>query len=74
MKILTDIHLVTPVQTAEILGVVLGTLSVWRCTRRYNLPFVKIGRKVFYRGSDIQSFIESRTIGALEESVAGAQK
>lgn len=35
-----------------------GTLAVWRCTRRKALPFVKIGRKVFYRAQDIEKFIE----------------
>ena len=37
---------------ADILDVSPGTLSVWRSTGRYNLPFVKIGRKVRYRKSD----------------------
>jgi hypothetical protein len=50
----------TPRQTAEILGVTPGTLSVWRATKRYPLPYVKIGYKVFYRGEDVKAFIESR--------------
>jgi hypothetical protein len=49
-------------QAAEILGVTAGTLSVWRCTRRYPLPYVKIGRAVRYRMADIERFIESRTV------------
>ena len=28
-------RLLTPEQTAEMLGVTMGTLSVWRCTKRY---------------------------------------
>jgi hypothetical protein len=52
--------------TAEILGVTAGTLSVWRCTRRYDLPYVKVGRAVRYRMEDIQRFIEQRTVGAAE--------
>ena len=31
---------------AALLDVSPGTLSVWRSTGRYNLPFLKIGRKV----------------------------
>ena len=50
-----------PEETASILGVTAGTLAVWRCTKRYCLPFVKIGRKIFYRSEDVQSFVESRT-------------
>jgi len=47
--------------TAEILGVVPGTLSVWRSTGRYDLPYVKIGRRVKYRPKDIRAFINRRT-------------
>lgn len=56
---LTD-RLLTPAQAAEILGVTHQTLAVWRSTGRYNLPFVKVGRRVMYRLTDIQGFIEER--------------
>lgn len=52
-------NLLSPAQTAEILGVTIGTLAVWRCTARYPLSFVKIGRRVKYRLADINSFIEN---------------
>jgi excisionase family DNA binding protein len=51
----------TPAQAADILGLSKGTLEVWRSTGRYNLPFIKMGRYVRYRLSDINEFIESRT-------------
>jgi excisionase family DNA binding protein len=51
-------------EAAEILGVTHGTLSVWRCTRRYPLPYVKIGRSVRYRITDLEAFMQSRTVGA----------
>ena len=51
----------TAVQVAETLGVTTGTLAVWRCTKRYQLAFVKIGRKIFYRSEDVNAFVESRT-------------
>jgi predicted site-specific integrase-resolvase len=35
-------------QAAEYLTVSPGTLSVWRSTGRYSLPFVKVGRRVRY--------------------------
>lgn len=38
-----------------------GTLSVWRSTGRYNLPFLKIGRMVRYRRADLNAWLESRT-------------
>ena len=37
-----------------------GTLSVWRSTGRYNLPFLKIGRNVRYRRTDLQMWLEAR--------------
>lgn len=52
----------TSKQAAEILGVSIDTLAVWRCTKRYPLPYVKIGRKVFYRAEDLENFIEARTV------------
>ena len=46
---------------AAMLDVTPGTLSVWRSTGRYNLPFVKIGRKVRYRRADLLAWLERRT-------------
>ena len=46
---------------AAILDVTPGTLYVWRSTGRYNLPFIKIGRKVRYRRTDLLSWLEKRT-------------
>jgi excisionase family DNA binding protein len=51
---------------AAILGVTPGTLSVWRCTRRYDLPYVKVGRRVRYRASDLEAWLQSRTVGAVD--------
>lgn len=52
--------LITPAQTAELLGIKEQTLTVWRCTKRYPLPYVKVGRSVKYREADVRQFIESR--------------
>lgn len=52
--------LLTPTETAHLLGVSVDTLAVWRCKKRYNLPYVKVGRSVKYREADVQKFIESR--------------
>ena len=52
--------LLTTEQTADLIHVVPGTLSVWRSEGRYNLKYIKIGRKVFYDESDIQDFLEQR--------------
>ena len=52
--------LLNPRQTAEFLDIEIGTLSVWRATKRYPLRYVKIGASVKYRLSDLEAFIESR--------------
>ncbi len=48
-----------PEEVAEGLKVTTGTLAVWRCTKRYPLPWVKIGRRIFYRRRDVEKFVES---------------
>lgn len=48
-------------QAAQILGAKVSTLSVWRSTGRYNLPFLKVGRLVRYRVSDLAEFMARRT-------------
>jgi excisionase family DNA binding protein len=57
----TFFNKLTSAEVANTLGITEGTLAVWRCTKRYALPFVKIGRKIFYRREDVQAFIASRT-------------
>lgn len=51
-------------EAAEYLHQSRGTLAVWRCTGRVNLPYVKVGRKVFYREDDLRAFVERRIQGA----------
>lgn len=54
-------NLMAPNEVAETLGISIGTLTVWRSVGRYELPYVKVGRRVMYRPKDIQAFIERRT-------------
>ena len=56
-----DTKLITPEATANLLGLSLATLTIWRATGRYNLPYVKVGRLVRYKLSDVESFIERRS-------------
>lgn len=46
---------------AEVLDVKPGTLSVWRSTGRYGIPFIKVGRKVRYSRAALQAWLETRT-------------
>lgn len=58
---LPDSHLLDDIDAAAALNTSPGTLSVWRSTGRYNLKFIKVGRKVRYKAGDLRAFIESRT-------------
>lgn len=54
-------------EASAFLGLTEGTLAVWACTKRYELPYVKVGRLVKYRYSDIITFLEKRTQVKSEE-------
>lgn len=57
-------EMLTIQEAAEYLGIKPQTLAVWRCTRRYDIPSVKIGRCVRYRKTDLDKFIKRRTDGS----------
>jgi hypothetical protein len=59
--------LLPPRVAASVLKTTEGTLAVWRSTKRYQLAYVKVGWKVFYRMSDLQKFIESRIHSGVSE-------
>ncbi|MCK4869975.1 MAG: helix-turn-helix domain-containing protein [Gammaproteobacteria bacterium] len=54
--------LLTPTEVASLLGIKAETLQIWRCTHRYNFPYVKIGGLVRYKLSDVENFIQDRTV------------
>lgn len=56
-----ECELVNEEKAAIILDTNVGTLQVWRSTGRYSIPFVKVGRNVRYRRSDLQAWLNSRT-------------
>ncbi|MDO8845902.1 helix-turn-helix domain-containing protein [Methylicorpusculum sp.] len=47
---------------AVLLSIPAATLTKWRSTGEVRIPFVKIGRQVKYRTSDLKRFVESSTI------------
>ena len=49
--------LLTPVQTAKILGVSKKTLANWRVAGTNGLPHVSIGGRVRYDSLDVRNFI-----------------
>jgi excisionase family DNA binding protein len=61
--------LLTRVEAAEYLGVQPQTLAVWATTGRYQLPFVRIGRCVRYKVSDLDAWLERRTITSTGDAI-----
>ena len=57
-------ELLTTEQAARLLDVRPGTLEVWRNAKRYGLPYIRVGRNVRYRRSDLVKFLEQRTVAA----------
>lgn len=49
-------------EASAYIGVLPGTLEIWRCTKRYPIPFIKVGRLVKYRKSDLDNFLHERTV------------
>jgi len=54
--------LMEPEETAEYIGNTPGTLAAWRHTKKYDLPYVKIGALVRYRLSDVNDWLARRTM------------
>lgn len=53
--------LLTPEEVSEILHIQKSTLAVWRSTGRYSLKYVRAGRLIMYKYTDVLHFIDSRT-------------
>jgi len=52
----------TVAEAAAFLRLVPNTLNIWRMTGRYNLPYVRVGRRVFYLKSDLIAWLDSRRV------------
>ena len=68
-KLLGDI---SPEITGKFLSITPRTLSIWRCTGRYNLPYFKAGRMVRYRIPDVIEF-KARRIRSFEGEIGSEQ-
>lgn len=50
-------------EAAKYLGISAGTLNVWASTKRYSLPYLRVGRCARYRRSDLDAWLASRAAG-----------
>jgi excisionase family DNA binding protein len=62
MNTQTDHALKTPEQAAAYLAISERQLQLDRVTKR-SIPFVKVGRLVRYKQSDLDAFIAAQTVG-----------
>jgi excisionase family DNA binding protein len=63
-SLLKDNGLLTNEEAAAYLGVTPRTLEVWRCTKRHNIAYIKVGRLVKYTQKALDNFLASRTVDA----------
>jgi excisionase family DNA binding protein len=54
--------LMTRQEAARFLQVNAQTLASWACNGRYKIPFMRVGRAIRYRRSDLESWLASRTV------------
>ena len=67
MRIKTQPELLDSTAAAEFLGLASpGVLAVWRCTKRYDLPYIRVGSKILYDVEDLLAFLESRKVRQVE--------
>ncbi len=61
--------LLSPKEVEAEYGIAVGTQAVWRCTKRYPIPYIKLGRLVRYNRITFERWLTSRTVnGAGTES------
>lgn len=54
-------HLLDERKTAKLLGIAPNTLAQWRFSGKVDLPFIRMGRNIRYRVSDIEDFLRRNT-------------
>ncbi|HEX3321065.1 MAG TPA: helix-turn-helix domain-containing protein [Terriglobales bacterium] len=52
----------TPAETSQQIKRTVQTLSEWRCTGRYPLPFYKVGGRILYKQEDVDAFLEESRV------------
>lgn len=61
----SDFDLLDEAQAAKVAKVLPHTLAVWRCRKPEKAPpYVRLGRKVFYRRVDLRDWIAAQVVRA----------
>jgi hypothetical protein len=56
---------------ADYIGIPIATLQHWRTTGAQQIPFIKVGRRVMYRVSDLDQWLDQHTYKHTGEYQAG---
>lgn len=64
----TQSNLFDTEQAAAHIGVTASTLTVWRCVKRYDIPYIKVGRLVKYRKIDLDAWLEAQTVRGVDHA------
>ncbi len=49
-------------EAATFLGVRPDTLTVWRCTKAVQIPYIKVGSLVKYRLQDLEDYLNRQRV------------
>lgn len=66
--------LISPEQAAEYLDLTTRTLANWRSRGYPNLPYIKLGRSIKYRQSDLDTYLAKHSHNAVTASTTNNQK
>jgi hypothetical protein len=61
-----NVDLLDTTAAAAYIGSTPATLNTWRCTKSVRIPYIKCGRSVRYRKSDLDEFLERNTQDRVE--------
>jgi len=59
--------LLTTRQAAAVLHLAPSTLAIWRCRKRYSLPYTKSGSKVLYKRGDLLAMLNKNRVEITEK-------
>jgi excisionase family DNA binding protein len=62
-------ELINTKQVAELLMAKANTVEIWRC-RGEGPPFIKVGRSVRYRRSDVDAWLDKQTRQSTSEQAS----
>lgn len=59
---MSDRKLLNVEEAAAYLAIKPGTLRIWKCTNRYQIPYVRVGRLIKYHQADLDNFLSKRRV------------